>query len=162
MNCPIETRETSEVLLAYCARTLDAETSALIERHMAECSACRELFGSQQAVWAALDEFEALPVSPDFDHRLYARIDREARLPWWRRLSLPAPLLVQRGLPAAVAAGLLLMAGLIMERPGVAPPPPAEVRAESVQVEKVESTLEDMELLRTFHSDLHASQPSAM
>ncbi|MFB3825503.1 MAG: anti-sigma factor [Bryobacteraceae bacterium] len=162
MNCPIETRETSELLLGYCARTLDAGTAALIERHIAGCSACRELFAAQQAVWRALDEFEALPVTRDFDRRLYARIDRDARLPWWNRVRLPAPRLVQRGLPAAVAAGLILMAGLILERPGKLPAPPPEARAESVQVDQVESTLEDMELLRTFQRDLRAAQPSAM
>jgi PAS domain S-box-containing protein len=62
MRCPIETQETSELLLAYCARKLDPGTAATLERHMASCPACRELYEGQRAVWAALDAWDDLPV----------------------------------------------------------------------------------------------------
>lgn len=162
MNCPIETQETSELLLAYCARRLDVEVAARIERHIAACPVCRERFDAQRKVWAALDEWEAGAVPVDFDRRLYARIDREAAVPWWRRFSAPLrPMLMHRGLPIAAAACLVVMAGLIMERREM-PAPPVEVRVEAVQPDQVERALEDMELLHSFQADLHAQQPSAM
>ena len=74
MNCPIENRESAEILLAYCARKLDAGSSAILEEHIKICPACREFAEGQQSVWKALDAWEAAPVSPDFDRRLYARI----------------------------------------------------------------------------------------
>src|ERR1039458_8261413 len=111
MKCPIETRENAELLLAYCTRKLDAESTAMLERHMEICPACREFSSGQRAVWEALDAWEATPVTLDFDRRLYRRIDREVS--WWQLLMRPlGPALVRRGLPIAAAACLIVMGGL--------------------------------------------------
>src|ERR1039458_6662773 len=100
MKCPIETRESAELLLAYCNRNLDAESTAMLERHMEVCPACREFASGQRAVWEALDVWEAAPVTSDFNHRLYRRIDREVS--WWHLLMRPfRPVLVRQGLPIA-------------------------------------------------------------
>ena len=88
MNCPLETRDNAQLLLDYCTRKLEPESVAILERHMALCSACREFAGRQRAVWDALDSWEAAPVSPDFDSRLYRRI--EDRVPWWEILRRPS------------------------------------------------------------------------
>ena len=69
MRCPIETQENAELLLSYSARRLDAEKMLAFEAHMASCHACREFHDSQAALWAALDQWEARPVSLDFDRR---------------------------------------------------------------------------------------------
>ena len=74
MKCPIEIHENAELLLAYCARKLDPETQTILERHLAVCPACRDFKAGQEAVWQALDSWEAVPVSADFDRRLYRRI----------------------------------------------------------------------------------------
>ena len=157
MKCPIETHENAELLLAYCARKLDPETQILLERHLAACPACRQFQAGQEAVWQALDAWEAMPVSTDFDRRLYRRIEEEtARASWWSRLVRPfrpmfeAPLM-NRSVPLAAAACLLVLAGVILERPNNVPASEdfAE-RIESIQPDQVERTLDDMEMLQQF------------
>jgi anti-sigma factor RsiW len=156
MRCPIETRETADVLLAYCARRLDAEAAAALERHMASCAACREVYEGQRAVWKALEDWEAAPVTPDFDRRLYGRIEREASAPWWRA-ALPPGGLMRRVLPIAAAAGLLVMAGGLIDNG----PSPDMARSETVRVDQVERTLEDLELLHAFTKEVRAEAPAA-
>jgi len=155
MKCPIETQENAELLLAYCARKLDPETQAILERHLVVCPECREFQKNQEAVWQALDAWEAMPVSADFDRRLYRRIaEEQAPASWWSRLARPfmsGPALLSRGVPLAATACLLVLAGVILERPyDVAVPEDLAERTESIQPDQVERTLDDMEMLRQF------------
>ena len=157
MRCPIETQETAELLLAYSARKLDAETAANLEQHLHLCPACREFAESQRLVWEALDAWEAIPVSPDFDRRLYGRIDREVS--WWQRVARPLrPVLLRNGLPVAAAACLLVMVGIALERPGTMPilPVPQPAETEAVQADQVENALDDIELLHEFNRKVGA------
>src|SRR5438067_7891133 len=158
MICPIETKDNAELLLAYCARKLDPETQIILERHVAVCPACQEFQARQQAVWQALDAWEAMPVSADFDRRLYRRIEEEnARASWWSRLMRPfrpmfeAPLM-SRSVPLAAAVCLLVVAGVILERPQTISirEDVAADRTEIIQLDQVERTLDDMEMLRQF------------
>ena len=152
MKCPIETRENAELLLAYCTRKLDAESTALLERHMEICPACREFSSGQRAVWEALDAWEATPVTLDFDRRLYRRIDREVS--WWQLLMRPlGPALVRRGLPIAAAACLVVMAGVLLERPASAPPTtqPQSAQVDALQPDQVEHALDAMHMLGEFN-----------
>ena len=151
MKCPIETRENAELLLAYCTRKLDAESTATLERHMEICLACREFASGQRAVWEALDAWEATPVTLDFDRRLYRRIDREVS--WWHLLRRPfRPVLVRQGLPIAAAACLVVMAGVLLERPASAPPTkqPQSAQVEDLQADQVEHALDAMHMLGEF------------
>jgi len=164
MRCPIETRESAELLLAYCGRTLDAETAAVFERHMESCAACREFARGQRAVWEALDEWNTAPVSPDFDRRLYQRIEREVS--WWDLLIRPfRPLLVRQGLPIAAAVGVMIMAGVMLDRPTVTPPSPqqdnAQVQMESLRPDQVEHALDDMDMLRDFSRLMRPDAPDS-
>ena len=158
MNCPIETRENAELLLAYCDRRLDPSRMAILEDHLAICPACREFASAQHAVWEALDSWEAAPVSADFDRRLYRRIEQEGA--WWDRfLRLMRPLLLSRTLPFAAAATLLVVAGLMFERPQK-PVPPTDsdaVEIEMVQPDQVVNALDDMEMLRQFNRTVHSA-----
>jgi len=170
MNCPIETLENAEVLLAYCARTLDPETTLILERHLAVCPMCKEFQHKQQAVWEALDAWEAMPVSPDFNRRLYQRIEAEAQTSWWTRITRPlrpafGPGLLSRGVPLAATLCLLVLAGVILQRPDdvVAPEGLAsDARMESIQPEQVERTLDEMELLRQFRATTDAGTVNSM
>jgi anti-sigma factor RsiW len=151
MKCPIETRDTAELLLAYCTRKLDAESTATLERHMEICPACREFASGQRAVWEALDAWEAAPVTLDFDRRLYRRIDREVS--WWHMLMRPLrPALVRQGLPIAAAACLLVMAGVLLERPARTPPTaqPKSAQVETMQPDQVDHALDAMHMLGEF------------
>ncbi|HWB87129.1 MAG TPA: zf-HC2 domain-containing protein [Bryobacteraceae bacterium] len=152
-KCPMETREQTELLLAYSAGRLSRDVAAGLEQHMEGCAACREFAQGQQKVWQALEFWEETPVSADFDRRLYRRI--EERTGWWDRVLLPLrPMLVRRGLPIAAAAGLVVMAGVLLDRPAApvlpSQPPPAQV-VEVTQPEQVEHALDDLEMLSEFN-----------
>ena len=150
MKCPIETRENAELLLAYCTRKLDAESTAILERHMEICPACREFSSGQRAVWEALDVWEAAPVTLDFDRRLYRRIDREVS--WWQLLM--RPVLVRQGLPIVAAACLVVMAGVLLQHPASAPPAaqPQSAQVEAIQPDQVDHALDAMYMLGEFSS----------
>jgi hypothetical protein len=151
MKCPIETKENAELLLSYSARRLNPESTAILEAHMELCPACREFRDGQRALWEALDQWEARPISPDFDRRLYRRIEEQEQLGWWARIFGSArPMFLRPALPLAAAACLVLVAGFIIDNPGRVAAPVAE-NPQVREVEQVERTLEDLEMLRQFN-----------
>jgi len=157
MNCPMEDRN-PEKLVAYAAGELDRETGAAIERHLSACPACRSKVAGQVALWNALDIWEAPPVSPDFDRRLYRRIREQVRLSWWERLARPfRPMPLRQALPLGAAACLLVIASFLVQQPDkLAPVQPS---SEVVQADQVERTLDDLELLRQFGTANQAETP---
>jgi anti-sigma factor RsiW len=148
MNCPIQSRD-PERLVAYAAGMLDPEAARALERHLGDCVDCRSMAADQAAVWKALDAWEAPPVSPNFDRRLYRRIDQGARLSWLDRLTRGFERMpLRQALPLTASAGLLLAAGLILQHPGYRAP---DARGgEIVRANQVERTLDDLDLLRQF------------
>ena len=60
MGCPLGLDESGELVVGYAARTLDASAQIAFERHLKSCGACAESAAAQQAVWDALDEWDAL------------------------------------------------------------------------------------------------------
>ena len=166
MNCPLQTRENAQLLLDYCTRRLEPESVAILERHVAVCDACREFARSQRAVWQALDAWEAAPVSPDFDRRLYRRI--EAQVSWWSLLFRPfrprfGTVKLWRNLPATAMACLLVVAGVILERPAISPVPAPQdmAQVDSVQPEQVEHALDAMEMLNEFSRQVRTDSPDS-
>jgi len=162
MNCPIGDRN-PETLVAYAAGTLDPETGRALEQHLAGCAACRSMVADQTAVWKALDAWEAPAISPDFDRRLYRRIDEGVRFSWWERLTRPfRPMPLRQALPLTVSAGLLLMAGLLLQQPR--PTAPVSRQGEIVRANQVERTLDDLDLLRQFGAadSTESAHPDAM
>jgi anti-sigma factor RsiW len=155
MRCLKEGRENAELLLAYCSGKLDAEGAAAIGKHVENCAACREFVRGQQAVWSALDAWEAAPVSADFDRRLYRRIDLEVS--WWDRLIRPfRPMLVRQGIPVAASAFLVIMASVLLDRPAAVPPADESESAqvEALQAEQVEHALDEIEMLHEFNHQM--------
>ena len=147
MNCPMESGGNAGHLLDYAAGKLKAGARAQMERHIAACPACREFAGGQRAVWQALDVWEPAAVSMDFDRRLYARIERQVS--WWTRLTRPLNPLFRHAMPVAAAAGVVIMAGLLLNRPAAMPVAPEQsAQVEALQPEQVEHALDDMEMLR--------------
>jgi anti-sigma factor RsiW len=148
MNCPIEDNN-PEMLVAYAAGELGLATAEELGRHLADCPACRSMAADQVVVWKALDDWEAPAVSPDFDRRLYRRIEEAAQLTWWARLtrsirSMP----MRQAVPLTASAGLLMTAALLLERPE--PLVPATSSGSVVRANQVEKTLDDLDLLRQF------------
>jgi anti-sigma factor RsiW len=163
MSCPIENRN-SEMLVAYAASQLDPEAAGALERHLADCAACLSIAADQTAVWKALDAWEAPPVSPDFNRRLYRRIDQGMPISWWQRLTRPFLLMpLRQALPLTATAGLLLMAGLLLQHP-VSFTRAAAPLNRVVRAEQVESTLDDLDLLRQFGAaaSTESGHPDAM
>jgi anti-sigma factor RsiW len=157
MKCPIATQESAEVLLAYCSHKLDPDAAAMVEQHIRACAACGEFARRQASVWKALDTWEAAPVSPDFDRRLYQRIEKEVS--WWDLLMRPfRPLLFREGLPIAAAAVVVIAAGVLIERPDRVPAErgPVSAQVEAVAPEQAEHALQEMEIMREFNRLVHA------
>jgi hypothetical protein len=152
MRCPIETQENAELLLSYSARRLNPDSTAILEAHMELCPACREFRDGQRALWEALDQWEARPASPDFDRRLYRKIEEHEQQGWWARVfGSMRPMMLRPALPLAAMACLVLVAGFIIDEPGKMLVPSAEVPQAVHEVEQVERTLDDLEMLRQFN-----------
>jgi hypothetical protein len=106
-----------------------------------------QIEAAKKSVDAALDLWEAPPVSADFDRRIYRRIEQQQHVPWWRFLLHP-----QRFVPAMVAAAVLVAAGLWIERPAVQPAAvPHSAAVEALPPEQAESALQEMELMQEFN-----------
>ena len=152
MRCPIESQENADLLLSYSARRLNPEATAILEAHMEICPTCREFRDGQRALWEALDQWEARPVSPDFDRRLYRRIEEQEQVGWWARIFRPLPSTFLRpALPLAATACLVLVAGFLTIQPDrIAAPAPAAADSQVREVEQVERALDDIEMLRQF------------
>jgi anti-sigma factor RsiW len=159
MKCPLETRET-EVLLAYSSCKLDAAAGSLVASHVESCPACREFVQAQQVVWDALDAWEAAPVSADFDRRLFERIDRQVS--WFDRLVRPFQSFgLRRVIPIAASAGLVLMAGLLVQQTSVAPQAPRTdntAQMEAPPPEQLVLALDEMDALSQLSRPLHADK----
>ena len=150
MRCPIETQENAELLLSYSARKLNPENTAILEAHMELCPACREFRDGQRALWEALDQWEARPVSADFDRRLYRRIEEQEQMGWWTRMfGSMQPIMWRPALPVAATACLVLVAAFLSVDPGRLAAPAADSQ-QVREVEQVERALEDLEMLRQF------------
>jgi hypothetical protein len=152
MKCPIETQDNAELLLSYSARKLNPESTTILEAHMEVCPQCREFRDGQKTVWEALDQWEARPISADFNRRLYRKIEEQERLGWWGRVfGAGRPMFLRPALPLAATACLVLVAGLfITDNQSRIVTPPGE-NSQVREVEQVERTLEDMEMLRQFN-----------
>ena len=151
MRCPIETQDNAEVLLSYSARRLNPQTTAILEAHMEVCLQCREFRDGQRALWEALDQWEARPISADFNRRLYRKIEEQDQLGWWERIfGAGRPMFLRPALPLAATACLVLVAGFMIDNPGRMVTPAIEA-PQVREVEQVERTLEDMEMLRQFN-----------
>ena len=157
MECPVQNRDNAGLLLAYCARRLDPDMAAVLERHMQHCEACRAFGDAQKAVWSALDVWEAMPVTEDFDRRLYARIAEEEHRGWWSRVVRPWLPVNPRPALSLAAASVVVLAAFLVHSPPSAPGP-AEV--EMVDAEQVERVLNDMEMLREVNLVPKAETPA--
>jgi hypothetical protein len=155
MKCPSETPEGAGLLLAFGSRPVDAEGSALAD-HVRNCPACGKFIAAQRLVEDALDLWEAPAVSSDFDRRLYRRIESE--VPWWDFLVRPfRPAFGARMAPVAVAAAVLVAAGLWLERPGETPvPAPRSAQVEPLPADQAEHALQEMQTIQEFSNLVHS------
>ena len=137
MTCPTTNKQSAEILLEYCAGTLDPDRALEFEKHAAECAECGRQVASQRALWQRLGQWTPAEISPDFDARLYARIARAEAAPlgkWWFAWGWKPALIT-------VAAGAAIVIGLFVRQPQ----PPS--RTDTVDIDQVEHALEDLDML---------------
>jgi hypothetical protein len=128
----------------HCAGKLEAEVAAAVERHIEQCAACREFCQAQARVWSALDAWDAEPISQSFDARLLERIEEGHRASLWRWIWRPA-------LPLAAVA-IVIVAVFLMRVPNGPNKPVAGKNAEVVDVDQVERTLDDLDMLKQLYT----------
>ena len=158
MNCPLETRGNTELLVAYSSGGLGADRGVSLKEHLGDCAACREFVHNQATVWQALDLWNAPPVSDDFDRRLRQRVETEGS--WWERVARSLGLLViHRALPLAATTALLVVAGVLLERPTAHRPAPANLataQGSGLEPAQVVQALDEMDALSKFNYSLKA------
>jgi anti-sigma-K factor RskA len=163
MNCPVSNGN-PEMLLEYSAKALAPESASRLERHLAVCASCTRIVVEQSKVWQALDVWEAVPVSPTFDQKLYARIEAtEARRGWLSRL-VGDRFTWNTGYSFAGAAAVVALAIVLIspelrrvETPAVQPLDTSRVELDAEQVER---TLEDLNMLQQLTSGSQAGGSS--
>ena len=136
MNCLKNTQKGAELLVEFCAGELEPQQAAEFEKHIQACPDCKRLVDAQRRLWQTLDGWTPPEVSPQFDARLYAGIARAQAAPvrWWRPV-----------ISLAAACAVVAFA-LIVGIPGFRDSG-SGIRAEKIDMEQVEKTLEDLDML---------------
>lgn len=157
MICPLQTGN-EDVLLDYCARSLDAGRRALLEQHMSHCAECASMARQQAAVWNALDAYDADPISTGFDQALFARIEAAERVSPWQRLWTSVQDYLQ-GQPVwkpvlslAAASAVLAVVFLVQDDHTHSGAHHAKAVVDVRDIEQAERALEDLEMLRQLES----------
>lgn len=136
MNCPLlVTNEPGELLGQLAPET---------ELHVAECARCAAFRMEHAALWGLLDEWQAEPVSADFNRRFWR--SAEASQPGGFRSVLRALRTVWAPAIPLVAMALLVAAGFLFDHRAAPPAPHAK------DAEQVERALDDIQLLGQFDS----------
>ena len=177
MNCPLHNNEGAELILDYCSRKLDVDTTLTFEKHFAQCADCARVVDAQRTVWDALDSYEALPaISEDFDARLWSRIEASDARGWWHKLlDGPAmgwnsifswkPAMVTASACAAVFAVMMVVnpTGGTMRTGGDVPTVVEKAMFErTVDLDQVEGSIEDLDMLKQLGMVDDTNQPGAM
>jgi anti-sigma factor RsiW len=158
MNCPLQAEDTVDLLLDYSAGRLGSAKSAILERHMENCAQCAAFRVEQTILWNALDAWEPEPVSRSFNRTVWQRIDAIAAEPWYRRLIDGFRFGAWKPAFPLAAAACIITAGFLLDHART--PAPAVVAGVSgvsvTEVDQVERTLDDIQLLRQLDSVSHA------
>ncbi|HML18700.1 MAG TPA: zf-HC2 domain-containing protein [Bryobacteraceae bacterium] len=150
MECPIY-KQAAEIAIDYCAGTLESGKRSEFERHLESCTECSRVVNTQREVWETLDRWTPPEVSRDFDALLYASIARHNAAPvwvrWLRRIfQPPVPIAAWKPAVSLAAACAVLAAGLLVRAPH---PSGAsqQMRADHIDIEQVQSALDDIDVL---------------
>ena len=160
MNCP---RKDVDWFTRHAAGRLSASEAAAFEAHLGECPACRNAAEQHRAVWNALDEWPAVQVSDDFDRRLQARIVAEEAEPWWKRVWPGMSISWKPAISVAAACAailiIFLLQGPFLER-GPMPWTGTQTVQQKVDIDQVESALDDVDMLNQLGGAVPAKPPA--
>src|SRR5438309_7955642 len=99
-------------ILGYVDGRLKESERLEVEKHLADCAACRLRVNEFRAVSGLLDELPQIEHSGAFDARVRARVSAEPVKQSWWTVFMPSP-------RAALAAAMLLLATIwLWSRPG--------------------------------------------
>jgi anti-sigma factor RsiW len=151
-----------DTLLAYSAGRLDEPRAGAVARHASSCAHCNAFLAAQLELWSALDLWEPEPVAASFNREVWRKIEAASAAPWYRRLAESFRLGAWK--PAVPVAALVSMVavGFVFDHATdrrTAVQPPVEMASaagagsgwgvSSLEAEQVESSLEDIQLLRS-------------
>lgn len=152
LQCPVGLGQDPALVLDYLDGRLSTESTVRVQRHLDHCADCRRVVEAQRAVREALDLWSPAEISPDFNQRFFNRleIEEQGRPGAWRALvaALSRAFTLRPLIP--VAATCMLVLGVWMYERPVQPDTDARVEpaSEQVDVEQVDRTLADMEMLQ--------------
>ena len=162
MTCPLQ-NENPEFLMDFAAGSLDAAAMHKMEAHIESCAGCKGALDAQKAVWKALDEWEATPVSRDFDTKLYERIEREHSTVWGQIKSAVFPVtgwMSWRPAMSMAAVCLVLFGVFVLRVPdltsSIENEEMAAITLEAHEIEQAERVLEDVEMVGTLTAEVKA------
>ena len=149
MSCLMKEDERRDLLLAHASGRLDADAAVQLDVHTRTCADCAAITRTQSAISNALSAWEPPPVSSDFDKRLFARLEAAEAAPWLDRLTARLgewfrPVFARPAIPLAAAA-ILLAGGFVFDHQSN-----PLVHISSSDVEQVQTTLDDLEMLHQF------------
>jgi len=147
MQCPSEHGDNAGILLDFCARRLSSAQTLAVERHLLECSRCRESMDAHRSFWNLMGEWQAPEVSPDFDRRLFDRLERQQDRGWRARIAGWIRLTWKPAIPVLLTAATALTFILVREPAPVPVPAPQSAAVDGVDLNQVEQTLDDLNML---------------
>ena len=153
MQCPIKSKENSEVLLDYSSGKLAPGVAVLFQTHMESCEDCRAFSISQRSTWEALDAWEPMTIPAEFDRKLYARIEQYEKSGWWAKLwhrSMWQGGSFGPAMPIAtvcVTLAIAVMLYLPVNKPVFDLKAP-QTKIEKSDLDQIETTLEDIEMFK--------------
>ena len=138
------------MLLSYLDRQLSPDSMEAMDRHVAHCAECTRMVEAQRAVWRALDQWEPIAVSADFDDRVMARIAADGspadRPVWWRRaLEFPVSFGWWKPAMPLAAVCVALLAVSVWRGPSL---PDHSPTMDSSEAQQLEDALADVDMLR--------------
>ena len=116
MDCAAILKRLSE----YIDGTLDAQTRAWVEKHIAVCENCKQELASLRAVVEQLDALEPVEPPADFLEKIHERMEtRSGFNKIVRRLFVPFHIKVPLELAAAATVTILVVLVLNIQQPGI-------------------------------------------
>ena len=150
MKCLAKNENDGMVLMEYALDKLPLAQRTLVAEHVHSCSDCSTVVAAHKSLNSSFDLWEPDAISRDFDRKLFTRIMEEESRSWKRFLpQFAVPAWRSTFMPAAALCAAMFAAALL-HTPAVAPVPVKDTahHLELSEVEQVESTLEDLEMLR--------------
>ncbi len=114
----MECSRSKELLSDYIDGILDAQTKALLEKHLVVCESCREDLASLKALVQAMGSLKSLEAPRDFLEKVHERIEQRSKFGQiMRKLFFPVRIKVPLELATVTAMAILILTVLNIQQP---------------------------------------------